>query len=267
MQKIRVQFKSALAASLAIVSLSGLVTPSIGRSQASNNNGESIKIRFMLANPEPPDRGTPSSNRGTGSRGDCLYKQEKPPLTTLVGSNNLELTVSDRPTFWVYIPYTQQEAPTGEFTLQDGDNNVYRTRFEMPATPGIVSITLPANQKPLEVGKTYIWYFEINCPRREAGDRVTPGFVTGVVRRVAPSAALNNALNAAKNPLQRIAAYAQHSIWYDTLTELARLRSNPAQNPGIEGIWSEVLSDRNIGLENIAKESLAGNITTNSQSE
>jgi hypothetical protein len=268
MQKTPVQLKSVLAASWAIVCLSNLLSPSLVQAQPSNNNsGESIKIRFVLANPEPPDRGTPHSNRGTGSRGNCLYKQNKPPLTSLVGSNNLELTVSERPTFWVYVPYTQQEAPSGEFSLQDGENDVYRTRFQLPATPGIVSISLPANQKPLEVGKTYRWYFEMNCPRTEAGDQVTAASVTGLVRRVSPSAALNNALNSAKNPLQRIAAYAQHSIWYDTLTELARLRSNPAQNPGIEGIWAEVLSDRNIGLENIAKESLAGNITTSSRSE
>lgn len=270
MKKTRVQFqlKSVLAASWAIVCLTSWLSPSIVRSQPSNNNsGASIKIRFVLANPEPPERGTPYSNRGTGSRGDCLYKQDKPPLTSLVGSNNLDLTVSDRPTFWVYVPYTQQEAPSGEFSLQDGENEVYRTRFQLPATPGIVSISLPANQKPLEVGKTYRWYFEMNCRPREAGDQVTAAFVTGLVRRVAPSAALNNALNSAKNPLQRIAAYAQYSIWYDTLTELARLRSNPAQNPGIEGIWVEVLSDRNIGLENIAPESVVGNVTTNSPTE
>jgi Domain of Unknown Function (DUF928) len=274
MKKNRVQFqlKSVLVATWAIVCLSNLLSASIVRSplgraatpsQSSTTSSDPMKIRFVLANPDPPDRGTPYSNRGTGSRGDCLYKQNQPPLTSLVGSKNLELTVSDRPIFWVYVPYTQQEAPSGEFSLQDGENDVYRTRFQLPATPGIVSISLPANQKPLEVGKTYRWYLEMNCPRREAGDQVTPASVTGLVRRVSPSVELNNALNSAKTPLQRIAAYAQYSIWYDTLTELARLRSNPAQTPGIEGIWVELLSDRNIGLENIAKESLAGNITTN----
>jgi Domain of Unknown Function (DUF928) len=278
MKKNRVQFqlKSALAASWAIVCLSSLLSPSLVRSplgraatplQPSNNSGESIKVRFLPANPDPPDRGTPGSNRGTGSRGDCLYKQNKPPLTGLVGSQNLELTVSDRPTFWVYVPYTSQEAPSGKFSLQDGENNVYTTQFQLPATPGIVNISLPATQKPLEVGKTYRWYFEINCPRTEAAAQVTPASVTGVVRRVVPSAALNNALNAAKTPLQRVAAYAQYSIWYDTLTELARLRSNPGQNPGIEGNWVELLSDRNIGLQDFAKESIAGNVTTNSPPE
>ena len=175
MQKNRVQLqlKSVLAASWVIVCLSSLVSASMVRSplgraatpsQSSTTSGDPVKIRFVPANPDPPDRGTPTSNRGTGSRGDCLYKPNKPLLTSLVGSNNLDLTISDRPTFWVYVPYTQQEAPSGEFSLQDGENDVYRTRFQLPATPGIVSISLPATQKPLEVGKTYRWYFEMNCP-------------------------------------------------------------------------------------------------------
>ena len=237
------------------------------RQQSTNNRSEQIRIRFVQANPNPPDRGTPPTNQGTGSRGNCLYKQNHPPITGLVGANNLELTTNEHPTFWVYIPYTPQEAPSGEFSLQDGEEDVYRIRFQLPATPGIVSIKLPSTQKALEVGKTYRWYLEINCPRSESAVRVTPASVTGLVRRVSPSRNLENALNSAQTPVERIAAYAQHSIWYDTLTELAQLRLNQPQNSEIEQIWVELLSEQKIGLRGVARESISGNVITNSPQE
>lgn len=113
----------------------------------------------------------------------------------------MELTTKERPTFWVYVPYTSDEAPSGEFSLQDGDEDVYRTRFQLTATPGIVSVTLPATAKPLEIGKTYRWYFEINCPNTQRTARTAPASVTGIVRRISPSSNLENALKSAQNPL------------------------------------------------------------------
>ncbi|MFB2876652.1 DUF928 domain-containing protein [Floridanema aerugineum] len=262
------ELKQVFLISCVLISTAISQPPSLAQTeQVSTNNADKIRIRFILANPDPPDRGTPRTNQGTGSRGNCLYKQNSPPLTALVGANNLELTTKERPTFWVYIPYTSEEAPSGEFSLQDGDEDVYRTRFQLTATPGIVSVTLPPAVKPLEVGKTYRWYFEINCPNTQRTARSAPASVTGVVRRISPSSNLENALKSAQNPLEKIAAYAQNSVWYDALTELAQLRLNQSQNAEIERIWVELLSDRNIGLQSLAKEPIAGNVTTNSRQE
>lgn len=223
----------------------------------------SISNSFSSEKPDPlPGRGTPPTDNGTGSRGDCKYK-DIPPLTRLVGSNNLALTVNEYPTFWVYVPYTPREAPSGEFSLQDGDNDVYRTRFQLPATPGIVSISLASTTKPLQVGKTYRWYFEIKCPQLESSDEL-PASVTGVVRRVTRSSDLESELNAAKLPLERVATYARHHLWYETLTELAQLRLNKPQNPTFENAWVELLRDKNIGLEKIAQEPIIGSVTTSS---
>ncbi|MFB2835049.1 DUF928 domain-containing protein [Floridanema evergladense] len=262
------KLKQAFLISCVLISTAISLPPSLAQiEQVSKNNADQIKIRFILANPDPPNRGTPRTNQGTGSRGNCLYKKESPPLTALVGANNLELTTKERPTFWVYVPYTSEEAPSGEFSLQDGDEDVYRTRFNLTATPGIVSVTLPPTVKVLEVGKTYRWYFEINCPNSQRTARIAPASVTGVVRRVSPSSNLENALNSAKNSLEKTAAYAQNSIWYDALTELAQLRLDNSQNAEIQQIWIELLSDRNVGLQSLAKEPIAGNVTTNFRQE
>ncbi|MCP2729431.1 DUF928 domain-containing protein [Limnofasciculus baicalensis] len=257
--------KPIINAILIIASLISLPLPSLAELDKPNNaNSDPIGIRFVLANPPLPDNGTPQTNRGTGTRGDCIYKAESPPLTHLAGEKNFELTVSEHPTFWVYVPYTSAEVPSGEFSLQDGDEDVYRTRFQLPAKAGVVGISLPSTNKSLEVGKTYRWYFEINCPSSDSTNQKTPDSVTGIVKRVSPSIQLAEELKTAKTPLERIAAYTKHSIWYETLTELAQLRLKEPENPTINKLWVDLLTDENIGLNSIAPQPIAGSVTTNS---
>jgi hypothetical protein len=228
--------------------------------ESSDRSSEPIPIHFMQANQDPPDRGTPPASEGTGSRGDCLYKQQRPPLTGLVGSKHLQLTIKTHPTFWVYVPYTLNEATSGEFSLQDGDNDVYRTRFQLPKTPGVVSITLPIATKPLEVGKVYRWYFDINCPHAISSSEVTPASVTGLVKRVTLSENLERELKAAKTPLERIAIYAKYGIWYETLTELAQMRLHEPNNPTVKNAWVDLLGQSTVGLGRFSQEAIAGSV-------
>ncbi|MCU0536105.1 MAG: DUF928 domain-containing protein, partial [Hydrococcus sp. Prado102] len=113
------------------------------------NSNQPEKIRFIRVNSNSSDpKKTPPTNRGTGSRGDCATTEI--PLTRLVGSKSLELTVSDRPTFWFYIPYTVKEAPYGEFFLQDREGNtLYHDRVKLSNSPGVVGFTLPSQVDPL----------------------------------------------------------------------------------------------------------------------
>ena len=230
-----------------------------------NNNSQERQIDFIPANTPPPDRGTPPANEGTGSRGECLYQKDMPPLTRLVGSHHLKLTVNEYPTFWLYVPYTPQQAPSGEFSLQDGDNEVYRTHFQLPATPGIVSITLPSTAPSLAEGKEYRWYFDINCPPSASSqESATPASLTGLVKRLALSSDLSQDLKAAPTPLAKIRTYARHGIWYETLTELAQLRLNEPQNSSLQQAWIELLSTQTVGLERIAQEPIIGSVKVSS---
>ena len=230
------------------------------------NSPNKLQIQFVPAvQPIPPDNGTPSTDQGTGSRGGCPYKKELPPMTNLTGRENLELTLNAHPTFWVYVPYTQQEVVSGEFSLQEGDNEVYSAHFQLPTTPGIVGISLPPTLKPLEVGKTYNWYFNINCAPPKLAE--PPDSVGGQVQRVARSGEFESEFKTAKTPLERIAIYAKHHVWYDTVTELAQLRLKEPQNSALKQAWSELLSDRNVGLTQVAQEPIVGTVTASSQSE
>ncbi|WP_421654380.1 DUF928 domain-containing protein [Leptothermofonsia sp. ETS-13] len=220
-------------------------------------------IQFALSNlKDPPNRGTPRGTVGTGSRGDCLSTTK--PLTLLAGGQGLEQTVSGHPTFWVYVPYAPDETTSGEFSLQEGEEEVYRAPFQLPPSPGIVSIVLPNSVAPLQPGKEYRWYVDINCPSRKPSRNSTSVSVTGIVKRVAMSATLAEDLGNAKTPLQRAASYARHGLWFDTLTELAHLRLKQPHNHEARQAWIELFSDRNDWLRLIAHEAITGSVITSS---
>jgi hypothetical protein len=250
-------------ASLGICSFFVTSKPVVAESKNSRSNNSQQK-QVIFIPPPPPDRGTPPASEGTGSRGDCLSQQNKPPLTALVGTYNLQLTVDEKPKLWVYIPYTNKEAPEGEFSLQDGENEVYRTRFKLPQKSGIININLPSSASPLEVNKQYRWYVDINCSRSGESEQLSnPASLTGVVKRVEPSPALTKDLNTANTPIERIKIYAKYSIWLNALTEIARLRLNEPENMSVQNLWVDLLSQEQVGLAKIAQESIVGDIVLN----
>ncbi|MEQ9670064.1 DUF928 domain-containing protein [Coleofasciculus sp. G2-EDA-02] len=257
-----------------ILSLITTLSPATAQVEPSHAIFEPISIPSLL--PNLPGNGTPTSKNGTGTRGDCFYQDGDRLLTRMVGSKNFQLTVSEYPTFLVYVPYGSDKVSSGEFSIQYGEDDIYRTTFKVPETPGIFSVTVPTTEKPLEIGKTYRWYFEISCSRsaqsEQAATRLAPASLTGFVRRVAQSPELEAELNRAKNPLERVAAYAKHDIWYNMLTELAQLRLEYPENATLESIWLELLGDERIGLQEIEQEPIAGsvipgNVITSSQPE
>ncbi|HAZ46044.1 MAG TPA: hypothetical protein DDW76_31135 [Cyanobacteria bacterium UBA11369] len=199
----------------------------------------------------PPNRGTPANTEGAGTRdqGTCSEGETipNPPLTALMPINSLALTVAERPTFFVYVPATS--AQTAEFVLKDeNDENVFTTKIDLKRESGIVSISLPAEVKPLETGKNYRWYFDLVC---NSGKRI---FLDGLmVQRIEKSADLQSQLQQAKER-DRPNVYAQNGLWYDTLMALAQMRRSAANNATITADWKQLLESA--GLKQIADKPL-----------
>jgi hypothetical protein len=197
----------------------------------------------------------PGRVRGGARRGNCpatevpltalvpFYEDTRQsPSVTYVGG----LTTADRPTFWFYVPYKLDSMLTAEFILQEADKDVYRvssTAFPAAETsPGIISVTLPASVAPLEIGKTYQWYFKVNCTAE------TPVFVQGGVKRIALDPAVVNQI-AAVSPQEQVALYRANRIWYDSITVLGNLRRMNSTNAAIAEDWTLLL--KSIGLNDI----------------
>lgn len=202
--------------------------------------------------------GRPGRRAGGGSRSLC--PSTTMPLTALVPANNIGTTVSDRPNFWFYVPYAPQQAAAGEFVLQDKqENDVYRQTFNLPNTPGLVSLKLPQAAPALQVDRSYRWYFKLYC---EDSASATANFVEGWISRIPLKPNLETQLKQGKNPAYK--EYGIDSIWFDALDSLAQLRLD-RDNSQLVREWNELLSAEGVNLNNLTQKPLVGEVTNTSQ--
>lgn len=200
----------------------------------------------------------PGRRRGGARRGDC--PETSVPLTALVPAQDAidqalpvayvgGVTIAERPTFWFYVPYQLDANLIAEFILQDAGQEIYRVAStEFPAaetSPGIISVTLPNSIPSLEIGKTYQWFFKVNCARE------SPPFVRGGVQRVVLNPAVASQL-AAASPQEQVAIYQANNFWYDAITTIGTLQRAEGK---AQADWTSLLEA--IGLEDIPVDQIA----------
>lgn len=204
-------------------------------------------------------RGRPTRRQGTGSRnGECAMV--KIPLTALVAANSTNLAIEEYPTFWFFLPYSSNQATSGEFSLQDEANNdIYRTSFQVPEKPGIISVSIPSNLQPLELNKNYRWHLKISCksPRNQIAKNASD-FVFGWMQRVGLESDLANKLKTVDTLRGRIELYKQNGMWQSALTEFNKLRTTQVQNIVLTNEWGNLL--KAMGLEDLAQQSIFGEV-------
>lgn len=236
-----------------------VVLPTVARSWAvpfrPPISGNALQQRLRLLR-QPPSTVAPRCVDDVRSN---LY------ITALVPETVMGLTVSETPTFFVFIPtgsqgYQNRWNPTlGQFTLKDEQENVvYQTTFNLTGNPGVVSFQLPtvdssgnsAKGFRLELNKTYIWKISVLCSSDEPGHNPGAG---GIVQRVEPTAELAMALKRSA-PQEYPAIYANAGIWYEALTTLAQQRRSHPQDNSLTANWVSLL--KSVNLENIAQQPL-----------
>jgi hypothetical protein len=214
-------------------------------------------LQFRM--PSPPSRGVSGGrSRGGASRSACSVASSALMLTplatftpqTLSSRQKGEvdywgLTASPHPTLWFYVPYKNGASHPASFVLQDDDeNNIYQGEITLPAEPGIVSVSLAA-APPLEVGKSYQWFFKIYCTKSRSDEPVS---VQGAIQRVNLSRAIEQQIKAAP-PQQQINLYAQNGIWFDALNTLATLRLTNPKDQTLAADWASLL--QSVALEDL----------------
>ncbi|MCC5624910.1 DUF928 domain-containing protein [Nostoc sp. CHAB 5715] len=218
---------------------------------------------FVL--PKVPARLSPISGRraGMGSRDNCpvvataltalVPFQEEQKVSKQTDKSVIGivegLTTSERPTFWFYVPYTQDlSTSNAEFSLQDSEGkDVYRNAIALPPKPSVIGISLPENVTSLEVGKTYRWYLKVRCQQQTAS---VPVYVEGDIQRINLNTRVMQELAAATDPQQKIVIYAKEGIWFNALNMLAQLRLANRRDPSVEEDWQSLLGS--VSLSNIA---------------
>ncbi len=233
--------------------------PPNNTSKPTSNTPDTKPERQQPPQPQPEkidfsSYGRPGNRAGGGSRSPC--SSTSIPLTALTPVTNWGKTVSPTPTFWFYVPYSPDEGHSGEFVLQDEKyNDVYRTPFTLPPTPGFVSLTIPSTQATLETDKWYFWSFKLYCGEKPSS---SPVFVEGWVQRVALTPELETQLKAATT--KDYVVYSTNGIWYDAVANLATLRLANTQNALLNREWAELLTSPGVGLNQLTQEPIIGEV-------
>lgn len=212
---------------------------------------ELISQSKIFNQPRRPPLGQGGGNLDSnGPRGPCA-SVPLGRITALVPSSAEGLTTEAFPTFWFYVPYTRTSGiEEAKFVLLDEDLRivVQPTDVTLPDTAGVISFQLPNTVAPLEVGKSYNWYFSVICDAEKPSRNPV---VSGWVERVAPSVELTNQLRVTPTGREYL-AYGENGIWFDALTQLAQQRCRIPQNSTLEADWRTLLQD--IGLENLTSQ-------------
>jgi Domain of Unknown Function (DUF928) len=237
--------------------LLGLISwPSFVSAQIPQSANQPLVNTLSQSNrPKFPDNGAPTGRRKGGtSRDGC--SPLKTPITALVPGEEianesksfLTFTISEYPTFWVYVPELTTKTSFGELLLQDeNDKNIYKTFLLLPQKASVVGIKLPQNsQYALKINKKYQWYFKVFCGDPQQISEYF--FVKAWIQRVPLNSHLGSQLKRTQS--REYATYALNQIWQDALTNLATLhRYNPNSRIFTED-WTLLL--KNVGLAELA---------------
>lgn len=200
--------------------------------------------------PAPPNTPPPNGTRPGGGLNpdETSHSILKDGLRALIPIENPVLTASAYPTFLFYVPEGSDAVQYGEFSLLLWPNEEirhYTTRFQLPESRGIVSITIPEiSAYALTEGQPYRWYFQLF----DNVEETTPEFTLhGSVQRVPLTS----------ERAQQIQA-GSPEIWYDALSNVAEQLQHSPQDGQLQAQWQRLLVL--IEAEEIGEAPFAGSI-------
>lgn len=215
-------------------------------SRRSRVRGNSVYFR------QPQRQGTPQGTRAAGSRNSCPIAEEMPlsalvPITKKADGRELRwgLTTKENPTFWFYVPHKLKSIKNAKFSLRNRQNNtIYEKELQLADTPGLISVSLPANALSLKVGEWYQYYLfmDIDCNL----NRSRKEFAQAWVKREAIASGFESKLERI-SPRQRGLFYAKNGIWYDAMVSFAKLK----YVSGTNSEWMQMLDS--IGLSEFSQ--------------
>ncbi|MBD1921285.1 DUF928 domain-containing protein [Microcoleus sp. FACHB-831] len=267
---VALSVEMAMSASLAIAKPPQSVSPIFNRPGVARPSIRRLKFRI------PNIMGASGNREGGAARGGCLPRGES-MKAVLPQTTNIGLTASDSPTVFVYIPeteatqaelrlYKEEVAPYqnqgAKETSKEEGNVVAMTTVAIGKTPGIVSVSIPANGKLplLEVGKKYQWVLTLVC---DSEDRAADRMVYGTIQRI--PAPITLALELQKPAtLESADRYAEAGLWTETVKTLAELRKNNPNDINVARQWSDMLTDAAVGLGEIAQKPIINCCTADS---
>ena len=244
-----------------LIFTSFLIVPTPALAQSPSRGSDSPQKKPSSSNlPTLPETGAPTGRReGGASRNGCPTLNRK--LTAIVPgikepgresgfSSRLATTISEYPTFWVYLPQLTPEISSGEFIIQDeAGKDIYRQSMNLPKKAGVIGVKPPSSPEyALALEQKYHWYFRVFCdPSQTQAEYI---YVDSWIQKVSFGSTVDSELKAQK-PANYL-DYVDRDLWYDALTHLATLRQNEPKNHNYQQEWANLL--KLLDLENLAQE-------------
>ncbi|WP_228036690.1 DUF928 domain-containing protein [Dolichospermum flos-aquae] len=179
------------------------------------------------------------------------HQSELTALTAMSDTDNSQLTTSDHPTFFFYIPKTAQPIQSLKFVLKnEADEPLYTKNFNTPPQGGIFSIKVP-DHRPLKLDQKYTWMLSVNCAN--SGNKPDLS-LTGAIQ-VVKDDNLSAAIQQTSDPIEQVMLYAASGIWENAITTLADLRRQKPNDPTVQNYWEQLLTSvKHLQEANIAQE-------------
>ena len=214
--------------------------------QEQTTSAKAFQITF-----NPPKSDQPKTTRGAASR--CLGESNNQvtnshlSLVPLIPTSAPGLTVASHPTVLAYLPSFAQKVL---FSWRDENNNDhYQITLTLNHQGGVLSLTLPDDAPPLEVGKNYSWGLAIIPDGKLKPDTPT---IEGQIQRVALESTICDRLETA-TLLETAVIYGEAGIWYETVATLAQLKTAEPNNQNLVANWEYLLTS--VGLDKISQAS------------
>jgi Domain of Unknown Function (DUF928) len=172
---------------------------------------------------QPPNRGTPKTTQGTGSRG--CDRSEPATMTLLVPNDHIGQTISGRPTFFWHV--SDKTSVPVEFALVEPGvaKPLFVHRMQVQKG-GIMQVQLPQNAPELVSGRKYRWSVSLLCNSNRPSNNV---FVQSWIERVPGKPELTQQLTNGKSEVERARIYAASGLWYDALATISTAyNANPS---------------------------------------
>lgn len=174
------------------------------------NTPNSTKFEY-----NPPERGTPKTTQGTGSRGCTL--SEPVTVTLLVPKDHTGQTISGHPTFLWHVS-GQTSIPIEFALVEPGTAKPLFVQRMQVQKGGIMQLELPKDLPQLETGRKYRWSVSLLCNSNRPSSNV---FVQSWIERVATKPELTQQLTTEKSQLERARIYGTGGLWYDALAAIS----------------------------------------------
>lgn len=182
--------------------------------------------------PEPLLYSAPAGLPGGRIGGSARAGGGAGPQVVALVPETVGLTLESRPTLYWYLSAPSSKALQVRLNDVDAMKSLLSTTVKAPVAAGIHALRLRDHGVRLAPGRNYEWVVSVPGSDGEGSG--------GILRRVAPDAALETSLGQAE-PAERVRLLARSGIWYDALDILSRSIAAQADDAGLRRGRAELL--------------------------